>query len=143
MMMATTNTNNWYIAIKVVATLKSILGVIGATPVATYLVLGYYDEATIGWDMLFWASFWMLYVWNASLLFRVIRWSRPFSITLDMVCAYFFWRAFIGVGLALSDLPPKVLLGLFPFAFILFLLLPPVKAHFTAQKPTTARPHSL
>jgi hypothetical protein len=126
--------NKWYYGIKIVAVLKSALAVVGFTPVATYLIVGYYDKSTLDFKFLIWAVFWLLYLWNATSIFRLQKGSRNVSISFDLVYVVLYWKAFIDVGVSLSLLSMKALHGLLPFAFITYLLLSQVKAQFQTSK---------
>jgi hypothetical protein len=122
--------NRWFFGVKMVSVLKLGVGIAGLTPVATYLVVGYVDKEPLHFGFLVWAFFWLIYLWNATSVFRLQTRARGVAIALDLVYIVLYWKAFIDVGVSLSLLSFKALHGLLPFIFIAFLLLPKASDQF-------------
>ena len=109
---------------------KLVLGLISLIPTATLLLINFDARADVGIGNALWTLYWIIYAWNAIYLMRLVRGARHLSIALDFTYVFFYWRAFVAVGISLESLSFKSLSGLLPVCFIVYLLIPRVKAQF-------------
>jgi len=119
--------NWWYFGVVMTGVLKLMLGTLGFVPGITHAIMG---GLAAGFDTVIWSAFWLVYLINTYFLMRFNNWARLFSIVLDLIWVVVYWRAFADIEVPLVVMPLKTLVGLLPFAFVIFLLLPKAKEHY-------------
>ncbi|PIQ86919.1 MAG: hypothetical protein COV74_02830 [Candidatus Omnitrophica bacterium CG11_big_fil_rev_8_21_14_0_20_45_26] len=123
--------DTWHLIIWAIGILKLVLGTLAFTPVITALWIRGFSA---GFDMVFWAAFWAVYILNAVYVLRLQDAARLISIGMDFLCIVLYWKAFLDIEIPLDILPSRTLAGLLSFCFIVFLLFPKVKAHFALAR---------